>query len=74
MTTATHVLVGPTDTVTVLPYGRVRITDGAGSFTLEVHDAGTAHLLSEAFERVREDLAIEKAERLERLARVEAAA
>jgi hypothetical protein len=31
-------------------------------------------MLSEAFERVREDLAIEKAERLERLAMVEAAA
>lgn len=73
MTTATHVLVGPTDTVTVLPDGRVRVTSGTHTVTLEVHDAGTAHLLSEAFERVHEDLAIEKAERLERLAMVEAA-
>lgn len=53
MAIATHVMVGPEDTVTVLHDGRVRVTGDGWSVTIEARDAGTAHRLSEAFAEAR---------------------
>ena len=72
MIAATHVVVGATDTVVVLHDGRIRVTDGRQTVTIEVHDAGTAHRLSEALAVVRDALASQKRERVALLERVEA--
>lgn len=72
MTTATHVTIAPTDTIVVLHDGRVRITDGTWSCTIEVRDPGTAHRLAQALEDVREQMTEARAHRLATLAAVTA--
>lgn len=72
MTAATHVTVSAADTIVVLHDGRVRITDGTWSCTIEVRDPGTAHRLAQALEDVRDTLTEAKTHRLATLERVTA--
>lgn len=64
MAAATHLYVEPTDTITVLHDGRIRITGDGYTHTFEVRDAGTAHRLARAFDDTRESLALRKEHRL----------
>lgn len=64
MTAATHLNIEPTDTITVLHDGRVRITGDGYSHTFECRDAGTAHRLEQAFSDVREAMALRKEHRV----------